>query len=642
MQLKKRPLSAAFSFMLFTLTVYASAQESSEAVTSDVQSLPAVNVEPGESITRQQESTAAAQEQAPVQEVVRQEQDSPQTAAEQQAVEIAVGESKPDVSKSDEPKPNNAPGAVSTLYQLENTINSVLDTLVEQKLLTKEQAVEIVESAQKRAQQRLVESEQPRQTVVEETPPVPGEKVIRVPYVPEHVKQQLRDEISNGLREDTVEAVLGQARQERWGMPGVTPEWVDRISWFGDIRVRAQFDRYDEDNAPYVDFQAINEQGGVAEAGPDAFLNTTENRERLRVRARLGMNAKVTTGLTAKFRITTGNINDPVSTNQTLGDYANKLGVVWDQAYLQYDGIDADAYPYLSLLAGRMKNPWYSTDLVWDSDLAFDGLALTYRLNLRGSDDLLAITENDRTLILTLGAFPLEEIELSNKDKWLYGAQVRTELIFENQSTLNFAVAYYAYDNITGQINEENDDFYDFTAPAFLQKGNSLFNITTNNTGDGELFALASDYELINLILKYDLATFSPYHVIIGVDYVDNVGYDKEKIAARTQGRPLTNSAEDKTEAYKVELAFGWPKVTLRGNWRVTLAYKYVEQDAVLDAFTDSDFHLGGTDAKGYVFRWDYGLMDNAWFTLRYLSANEIDREPLAIDVIQLDMNAKF
>jgi hypothetical protein len=632
-----RPKVSVFSIVLFAVSVCAAAQEDGGAVTSEAQPPAAVNVTPGESTLQQEESGTQPQQQEPVQEIAQQEQVPSQPAVAQQAVEKTTENSKPD-----ELRPGNAPSAVSTLYQLENTLNSVLDTLVEQKLLTKEQAEAIVKSAEEKAKQRMNESDKPRQTVVEEKPPAPGEKVIRVPYVPEHVKQELRDEISNGLREDTVEAVLGQARQERWGMPGVTPEWVGRIKWFGDIRVRAQFDRYDENNAPYFDFQAINEQGGVAEAGQDAFLNTTENRERLRVRARLGMNAKVTNGLTAKFRITTGNIEDPVSTNQTLGSYANKFGVVWDQAYLQYDGTNADAYPYLTLLAGRMKNPWYSTDLVWDSDLAFDGLAFTYRMNLRGSEDLLEMTENDRTLMLTLGAFPLEEIELSDKDKWLYGAQVRTELIFENQSTFNFAAAYYVYDNITGQINEENDDFYDFTAPAFLQKGNTLFNITTNTTGDGELFALASDYELINLMLKYDLAAFSPYHVIIGLDYVDNMGYDKEKIAARTQGRPLTNTAEDKTEAYMVEVAFGWPKVTLRGNWRVALAYKYVEQDAVLDAFTDSDFHLGGTDAKGYVFRWDYGLMENAWFTLRYLSANEIDGPPLAIDVIQLDVNAKF
>jgi hypothetical protein len=70
--------------------------------------------------------------------------------------------------------------------------------------------------------------------------------------------------------------------------------------------------------------------------------------------------------------------------------------------------------------------------------------------------------------------------------------------------------------------------------------------------------------------------------------------------------------------------------------------YRYVERDAVLDAFTDSDFHLGGTDAKGYYIGADYAFTPRVFARLRYLSANEIDGAPLGIDVVQLDLNAAF
>jgi hypothetical protein len=72
------------------------------------------------------------------------------------------------------------------------------------------------------------------------------------------------------------------------------------------------------------------------------------------------------------------------------------------------------------------------------------------------------------------------------------------------------------------------------------------------------------------------------------------------------------------------------------------LGYKYLERDAVLDAFTDSDFHLGGTDAKGYYFGFDYAFTPRVSARIRYLSANEIDGPPLGIDVVQLDLNASF
>ena len=67
-----------------------------------------------------------------------------------------------------------------------------------------------------------------------------------------------------------------------------------------------------------------------------------------------------------------------------------------------------------------------------------------------------------------------------------------------------------------------------------------------------------------------------------------------------------------------------------------------MERDAVLDAFNDSDFHRGGTDAEGYSIGGELGLLKNTWARLRYLSADEIDGPPLGIDVLQIDLNAKF
>jgi hypothetical protein len=74
----------------------------------------------------------------------------------------------------------------------------------------------------------------------------------------------------------------------------------------------------------------------------------------------------------------------------------------------------------------------------------------------------------------------------------------------------------------------------------------------------------------------------------------------------------------------------------------VLLNYKYLEADAVVDGFTDSDFHLGGTNAKGWIVGGDMGLAKNVWITTRWLTANEISGIPLSIDVFQLNLNAKF
>ena len=72
------------------------------------------------------------------------------------------------------------------------------------------------------------------------------------------------------------------------------------------------------------------------------------------------------------------------------------------------------------------------------------------------------------------------------------------------------------------------------------------------------------------------------------------------------------------------------------------LFYKHLEADAVLDAFTESDFHLGGTNTKGWILGARLGLRKNWWLRTRWLTADEIEGPALAIDVLQVDINAAF
>ena len=478
------------------------------------------------------------------------------------------------------------------------------------------------------------------------------ERVVRVPYVPTVVLDDIRDQVSAGVRTKVVEDVMQQAKTERWGLPDALPSWVSKVKWKGDIRVRAQNDSFAEDNAPlaYRDFNVINKAGGFNLAGIDRIINTTENRTRLRNRARLEMDAKPTNNVLVGMRITTGNITDPVSTNQTLGNYGARTYVVWDRAYLGYTSLDEDMQPWLTLNFGRMPNPWLSTDLVWDSDLGFEGIAATYRYNLYGSNSLLDISSDDKTFYFTLGAFPLQEVELSPHDKWLLGAQLRTDFEVPNQPIVRLGLAYYDFKNIAGRMNELNLNLTDYTAPEYMQKGNTLFNINNDGNADTDLWALASDFKLINLTASIDLANWAPLHLIMDFDYVKNIGYDREAIIARTGGvyrrsggtRLGVDPFEAKTTGYQIKTTFGWPVVSMYRSWDAFFAYKHLERDAVVDAFTDSDFHLGGTDAKGWLIGADYAIETDTVVSFKYFSSNSIDAAPLSVDTLQLDISAKF
>lgn len=536
-------------------------------------------------------------------------------------------------------------GEREDLLQLQATTMNLIEALVKQGVLSKEAAERLIATAK---QQAAAEAENTAATA--EAAPVDDGKVVRVPYVPQFVRDEIRDQVRAELREDVAQDVLAKAQQERWGIPDALPEWTQRIKINGDIRLRAQDDLFGANNPAYgtafVDFSEVNANGGFG----GAFLNTDEDRLRGRVRARLGIDGKATNNIKAGLRVSTGNTDDPVSTNQTMGDSFTKSGVVLDRSYLQYDGTNTDNYPYLTLWGGRMPNPWLSTDLVWDDDLSFEGAAGTYRMNLAGSDSLMDMDERNRTLFVTLGGFFLDEVELSADDKWLFGGQLGGEWLFDDQSTFKMGLAYYDYRNVAGRRNSLDSTLLDYTAPAFVQKGNSLFEISNDTGAFGRRFGLAPDFGLVNLTANYDLAKFAPIHYMLSADYVRNVGYDAEDIRSRLQGGAMfvdsslftADPSDEQNEGYQIKLTVGWPSTLVRRNWQAFLAYRYLERDAVLDAFTDSDFHLGGTNAKGWLLGGSYGLTENTYLTARYMSGDEIDGPPLGIDVLQLDLNAKF
>lgn len=495
-------------------------------------------------------------------------------------------------------------GEREELETLRQTTLAILEALVDKGILDRAAADTLVQQAQDKGRERAEAAAQAEAGVV------------RVQYIPEAVKREIREQIRT--------EVVAQARTEGWGDVNAVPSWVARLRWEGDLRLRYQGDLFAEGNALPATFALT----GIN------LNNTTEDRHRLRLRARLGLTAQVTEGIAAGLRLTTGNTTDPVSTTQTLGTTANRYSLVLDRVFLR-----AEPRDWLSVSGGRIPNPFFSTDLVWDDDLNFEGFAATLRA--------WPHAERAAKPFLTLGVFPLQEVESSRtnlaRDKWLYAAQAGLDWRATAHARWRFGVAYYDYRNVSGleNPNPSVDGRFDATAPQFRQKGNSLFVIDADANNDGTLIdpirGLASDYQLVNLTAMASLTHFDPLHVILSADVVKNIGYDQ----AAMQRRMGANHAE-RTLGWDFRLTVGRPAVAQAGDWQAFMGYRRLERDAVLDAFTDSDFRLGGTDAKGYYLGGQYGLHRNTWLSARWLSADAIDGLPLAVDVLQVDLNARF
>ena len=470
-------------------------------------------------------------------------------------------------------------------------------------------------------------------------PPVaPG--VVRVPYVPQIVKDEIRDEIK--------QEVLAQARAERWGEPGALPAWLGRLSFSGDFRFR-----YEMDSFPSTDQPGGNTPVNILRAAPFGYdlTDDTDTRNRFRIRARFGVKARVADSVTAVIRVATGGAgggSNPVSENQTLGSYDTRGSIGLDRAYVEYR-----PFNWMTVDAGHFGNPFYApTELVYSVNFTPDGLALKFNHSL--GEDLVGI--------LTAAALPIQQQDNevlsvgSNSvsgglSKWLFAYQTGLGWRFSDNDDLKFAVAYYNYLNVEGrQAPVTNEFIFDSTQAAQIsgccQFGNSVFDIhgLTDATTPGAtpLFGLLSRFRELNFSTSVDVADFSPIHVIFDADYVKNLGFNSAEILARTG----QSGIRSRTVGYEGKVTVGYPNLVKPGEWSAFVDYRYVERDAVLDTFTNSDFFLGATDNKGYTIGGRYDFARNTQIGLRWMSGRDINLDDfgarLAIDVLQVDLTTSF
>jgi hypothetical protein len=518
-------------------------------------------------------------------------------------------------------------GEAQSLEELRNTVINLLQALVEKGLLTREQAQALVKQAQDKAAADAAKNAQ-----VEKG----EENAVRVPYVPQIIKDEISKQVAEEVKPQVVESVVAEAKTEKWGVPGALPEWLSRVRPFGDVTFRGQADMYAKDNTPnaILDFNGINAAGGIAKDA-DPFLNTTENRDRFRLRARLGLDAELSPNFTSEIRLSSGSLTDPSSESQTEGTYGERYSVAIDRAYIRWNSSPPGKLSAGTVEGGRFENPWFApTELVYARDLQFEGVAGAARWGFgSGSAD-------SSQVFATFGAIPMLEVPTEiSENKWLLGAQLGTGLRWaEGEQHLQFAGAYYDFLHVTGVRNTPFSTLTNVTAPAFIRFGNTVFDISNNPTDSTvNLFALAAHFRLADLAATYELA-FERYSLAITGEAVRNIGYKIADVEALTQ-QPISSP---QNRGYVADVSFGDPIVQERWAWRARIGYRYVQSDAVIDAWTDADFHEGGTNAEGYYLWGDLGLAKNVWLRVRYFSGNEITGPRYGVDIVQVDMNTRF
>jgi hypothetical protein len=502
------------------------------------------------------------------------------------------------------------------------------------------------------------------------TSSVTPDGTIHVTYVPKIVREQIAQQVTH--------QVLAQEQAEGYAMPAEIPGWLNRVTVFGDFRSRYESDLFPHGNditGAFPNFNSINTGSPYdISSGNNNFPasnNVNENRSRFLVRARLGVRADLGDGFNAEFRLATGQTNSPVSENTTLGaapggaqggDFS-KFTAYIDRANLTYTpplGPDAKA----TLSVGRFDPPFFATNLLFADDLAFDGVAAS------GSYDFGGLTP-----FMTLGAFPTYNTDASfasnqpskfpSHDKWLLAAQAGAAFNIIDNLTAKLGLADYAFTNIAGKLSapctvlttadacSTDDD-----RPAFAQNGNTymaLRNIvatTANNNGTTsqyQYFGLASNFNILAITGRADYNAYAPAHLWVIGEYVNNTAFNARDVAAKAVNNRGPVAAGNSTGAYAggntgyyITGAVGQQELKQRWDWNVSLGYKYLQSDAVVDGLTDSDFGLGGTNLKGYILAGNLALNKRVSVRLRYLSADAIAGPTYRADVFQFDLNGKF
>ncbi len=127
---------------------------------------------------------------------------------------------------------------------------------------------------------------------------------------------------------------------------------ITELKLYGDLRVRYQYD---------------DRQAQVAAP------NHVDQRSRWRYRLRLGADVALGENWFAGFQLQTGQNAD--SGNQTFSNGFDNDGIFISKAFMGWKN------DWASVVIGKQKNPFYTTDMVWDPDINPAGVVETISLN---------------------------------------------------------------------------------------------------------------------------------------------------------------------------------------------------------------------------------------------------------------------
>jgi gas vesicle protein len=350
--------------------------------------------------------------------------------------------------------------------------------------------------------------------------------------------------------------------------------------------------------------------------GGPSDQSQVRNRERFRLR--FNANAKLNDDINGGFTLASGDINDPISTNQTTNQFYTRKALAIDKAFINYN---PHQFKPLTLTGGKFAYPWYNTELTWDKDLNPEGVAQTLAFDLESVPVL-------KRIALVGFELPFSEVAgttLTNKSivqSAVYGGQLQTSWQLAGWLKLRAYSGFYNYHNAdpiafaTTKANLKNPTTPLVGTLPLNATGLQNSVLTTTATGivtvNGQPIStgvktvanaqFASQFGLFDNIARFDVSTpHKRWPITLIGDYVQNTRacanvVNLQPVPANTSTSTFSQSLSApcnsrERRAYWAESRFG--RAQEKGDWQFAYTRMFIEREAVMSVFNASDIRQG-------------------------------------------------
>ena len=365
---------------------------------------------------------------------------------------------------------------------------------------------------------------------------------------------------------------------------GTSDAWLKDLDFGGDFRLRWEpSDRTD---------------------GP----GKANDRNRFRYRLRFGWekafrpDTKVGFGLASQAANT-----EAASTNTSLDDSFTTKPISIEKAYADYQPDWAARGPIekVRMAGGKFENPFEegSSAIVWDRDVRPEGFFERVELQVIDTEAF------DVHLYGLAGQLILEE-EAGSGDAelwaWQVGLKPAVDVGWVKPLALKSVFSYYNYSDFGNLTSDGGTN---------VTSGNPSA-IVTNAAGGFS----AEDFDIVEI---YNEAEFTPFSERFPIktffDWATNVA-----------NGALSEAAGDLNHAWALGFKVG--KAKTKGGMEFGYEYRYVDPNAVVGQFADSDF--GFANKRGSVFSAKYNVTDDLELGLTGFFTNNITADSSASGVV--------